>query len=65
MTGIEWLMAAGLVGFAVFFFAAGHLVGYRRATRKHLPALLYAAKKPPRADLGNTVARQPQRPSPE
>ena len=28
-------------------------------------ALLYAAKRPPRADLGTTVARHPQRPADE
>jgi hypothetical protein len=62
VTPLDWLIAAGVVGFATFFFCAGHYVGARRATARHLPALLLAAKKPPRADLRSTVARQPQQP---
>lgn len=59
------LYAALGAGFALLFGALGYWVGCRRTTRRHLPALLYAAHRPTQVHLGNTVARQPQRPDGE
>lgn len=59
---MDLVAAAAVVLYAAFFTAVGYFLGVRRTTRKHLPALLYAASKPTPAHLGNTVARQPQRP---
>jgi hypothetical protein len=61
----DFLAAAAVILYAAFFAWVGYVIGVRRTTRKHMPALLLAAKKPTPAHLGNTVARQPQRPADE
>jgi hypothetical protein len=51
--------------YAIFWAGLGYWVGCRVTTRRHLPALLYAAKKPTPAHLGNTVARSANRSVPD
>lgn len=62
MTLSELALAGSVLLFAAFFAFLGYVVGCKVTTRRHLPALLYAAKKPTPTDLSNTVARQPRRP---
>lgn len=62
MTIPAWTIPIVIVVFAAFFAFLGYVVGCKVTTRKHLPALLYAARKPVPVDLGNNVARQPRRP---